>query len=122
MTPIWLAAMEISIMFGFLRALFPSRERREFQEMLRSEHRKLERGPPALPPANTKYILYVCEPRYQYDVYDGKIEVGEIRKLPGDEDHDTYWFAGAYEFGFDYFRSFKEARAWLGDPPIRHYR
>jgi len=78
-------------------------------------------APPPLPLARVKYILYRCGDG-AFDVFDGDEMVGDLFRQDGDHERDTFWIATLYNAHFDWFRSLKAARAWLGHPPVRKYR
>lgn len=78
-------------------------------------------APPPLPPARVKYILYRCGDG-AFDVFDGDQMVGDLFREDGDQERDTFWIATLYNAHFDWFRTLKAAKAWLGNPPVRKYR
>ena len=57
------------LMLRLFRALFPSKERQEFQSRLREP---LPSAPPPLPPPKLKYVLYTNGDG-SYDIWDGGI-------------------------------------------------
>jgi len=77
--------------------------------------------PPPLPPARVKYVLYRCGDGV-FDVYDGDQMVGDLFRQDGGGERDTYWVATLYHAHFDWFRTLKAAKGWLGHPPVRKYR
>src|SRR4051812_48064010 len=104
------------------RALFPSKERREVQRLLREP---LPSAPPPLPPPKLKYVLYTNGDCY-YDIWDGGMKdseqpVGGFFKQPGDEEHDPVWSLTMGDIRHD-FKALKDVKAWLGNPPVRRYR
>jgi len=40
---------------------------------------------------------------------------------PGDEEHYSFWTGHLGDIEFD-FKTLKDAKAWLGNPPVRRYR
>ena len=72
------------LMLRLFRALFPSKERQEFQSRLREP---LPSAPPPLPLPKLKYVLYTNGDG-SYDIWDGGISqskqsVGGFFKQPG---------------------------------------
>ncbi len=78
-------------------------------------------APPPLPPARVKYVLYRCG-NGSFDVFDGDQMVGDLFRQDGDRERDTLWVATLYNAHFDWFRTLKAAKEWLGNPPVRKYR
>jgi hypothetical protein len=106
-------------LFKKIAALFRSEKPKNIIEL--SFLQPLEEDPPTTaPPANVKYILYISQPG-TYDIDDGDRLVGYIYKQEGDEDHYTVWSLNVYDVSID-FRTLKEAKKWLGNPPMRKYR
>ena len=110
------------LMLRLFRALFPSKERQEFQSRLREP---LPSAPPPLPPSKLKYVLYTNGDG-SYDIWDGGISqskqsVDGFFKQPGDEEHDPFWSLIMGDIQYD-FETLKDVKAWLGNPPVRRYR
>lgn len=105
------------MLLRLFRMLFPSKERREFQALLRQP---LPTAPPPLPVPRVKYILYTHGDK-SYDIVDGEEMVGGFFQQPGDEEHDPVWALTLGDIGFD-FKTLKDVKAWLGNPPVRRYR
>ncbi len=78
-------------------------------------------APPPLPPARVRYILYRCG-NGAFDVFDGDQMVGDLFRQDGSQERDTYWIATLYNAHFDWFKTLKAAKEWLGNPPVRKYR
>jgi len=78
-------------------------------------------APPVLPPARVKYVLYRCGDG-AFDVYDGEEMVGDLFRQDGKGERDTFWVATLYNAHYDWFRTLKAAKQWLGHPPVRKYR
>ena len=100
---------------------YPTAMQREVQRISKREDEAFRNGPPPLPPARTRYVLYRTQPGY-FDLHDDGCNIGGIERIDGDEEHDTFWQANAWDAHFNYFRSLKAAKEWLGNPPVRSYR
>jgi hypothetical protein len=96
---------------------FPTEDQIAFREALR---RSQLPQPSSAPPPAEKYILHYSQPGF-YDIYDGEKRIGDIFKQDSDEDHYAVWSVTLGEHTFD-FNTLKEAKSWLGAPPVRRYR
>jgi hypothetical protein len=103
---------------GLVRRLFGRGERRDNQ---RTVPVRIPAVPPPLPSPHVKYVLYRCGDGV-FDVFDGDQMVGDLIRQDGDGHRETFWVATLYNAHFDWFRTLKAAKAWLGHPPVRRYR
>lgn len=106
------------LLHAVLKTVFRARRRDDVQHVASEP---IPSAPPPLPPPRVKYILYRCGDGV-FDVFDGDQMVGDLFRQDGDHERDTFWIATLYNAHFDWFRTLKAARAWLGHPPVRKYR
>ena len=94
---------------AILRALFSTAEQREFARSLRQPIPE----PSPAPKPKRRYVIRRVQDRV-YEIYDDRGYVGDIFRVDGDEEHDTFWEATVYGVGYSWFKNMNAVKDWLG--------